>query len=181
MRKVTAWFQLVSQDTCFPVHSARRKTAKVDLRAKSYNLLFPVRGYLRLLGGAVSSTVAARRLLKEPDRSLCDTEGVCEGAGLYVRTGGALTAGLDDSRGAGENRLELGADRLKLGSAELGAAVCGANVLGVNDRDGVALGAGALGAAVRGVNVLGVYDGGAGALGAGALGAAVRGVNVLGV
>jgi len=167
VRKVTAWFQLVSQDTCFPVHSARRKTAKVDLRAKSYNLLFPVRGYLRLLGGAVSSAVA-RRLLKEPDRSLCDTEGACE-------------AGLDDSRGAGENRLELGADRLKLGSAELGAAVCGANVLGVNDRDGVALGAGALGAAVRGVNVLGVYDGGAGALGAGALGAAVRGVNVLGV
>ena len=96
----------------------------------------PVRGYLRLPGGAVSSAVAARRLLGESDSALRDIVGACEGAGPYVRTGGALIVGPDGSRGAGENRLKLGADRLKLGSAELGA--------------------GALGAAVRGANVLGV-------------------------
>jgi len=141
----------------------------------------PVRGYLRLPGGAVSSAVAARRLLGESDSALRDIVGACEGAGPYVRTGGALIVGPDGSRGAGENRLELGADRLKLGSAELGAAVCGANVLGVYDLDGVALGADSLGAAVRGVNVLGVYDLDGVALGAGSLGAAVCGANVLGV
>jgi len=141
----------------------------------------PVRGYLRLPGGAVSSAVAARRLLGESDSALRDIVGACEGAGPYVRTGGVLIVGPDGSRGAGENRLELGADRLKLGSAELGAAVCGANVLGVYDLDGVALGADSLGAAVRGVNVLGVYDLDGVALGAGSLGAAVCGANVLGV
>ena len=87
------------------------------------------RGYLRLLGGALSSAESVLRPLGEPDSALRD--GACEGAGTYVRTGGALTAGLDDSRGAGENRLKLGADRLKLGSLPLGAAVRGANVLGV--------------------------------------------------
>jgi hypothetical protein len=64
--------------------------------------------------------------VKEPDRSPCDTEGAREGAGLYVRAGGALIAGPDCSRGAGEDRLKLGADRVKLG-----AAVGGVNVLGV--------------------------------------------------
>jgi len=141
----------------------------------------PGRGYLRLLGGAVSSAVAARRLLGESDSALRDIVGACEGAGLNVRAGGALIVGPDGAGGAGENRLKLGADRLKLGSAELGAAVRGVNVLGVYDLGSLALGAGALGAAVRGVNVLGVYDLGSLALGAGALGAAVRGVNVLGV
>ena len=126
----------------------------------------PGRGYLRLLGGAVSSAVAARRLLGESDSALRDIVGACEGAGLNVRAGGALIVGPDGAGGAGENRLKLGADRLKLGSAELGAAVRGVNVLGVYDLGSLALGAGALGAAVRGVNVLGVYDGGVVALGA---------------
>jgi hypothetical protein len=100
------------------------------------------------------SSVAARRLVKELDRSLCGAEGACEGAGPYVRAGGALIAGPDGARGAGENRLKLGADRLKLG-----AAVGGVYVLGVYDRDGAGvLGADLLklGAAVGGVYVLGV-------------------------
>jgi len=138
-------------------------------------------GYLRLLGGAVSSAVAARRLLGELYSALRDIVGACEGAGLNVRAGGVLIVGPDGAGGAGENRLKLGADRLKLGSAELGATVRGVNVLGVYDLDSLALGAGALGAAVRDVNVLGVYDRDGVALGAASLGTTVRGVNVLGV
>jgi hypothetical protein len=122
-------------------------------------------------------------LLGEPPWKLREGEGdgACEGAGPYVRAGGAIIVGPDGAGGAGENRLKLGADRLKLGAAELGAAVGGANVLGVNDLVGGGLGAAWLGAAVGGANVLGVNDLVGAGLGAAELGAAVGGANVLGV